>query len=238
MRTVVACFMVFATSRGAIPACDAPAPARSEREALKPFADLAGDWKGTGQPIRGSARNAWRESIRWVWSIQRQDAALVGEVAGGRYVRRLTIKPAPGPGRYLLELVQSDGSIHQFHGKAESTPNRWSFERACPADSSDRVQPPITRITMSLPHASRQVLLLQTQATPEAGPERLAEIGYTREGVPFAQGDAYPECIVTGGRGTIAVSHKGQTYHVCCSGCKEAFEADPESFLSDRGKPK
>jgi hypothetical protein len=39
------------------------------------------------------------------------------------------------------------------------------------------------------------------------------------------------ECIVTGGLGTIAVSYKGQTYHVCCSGCRDAFNDDPEKFI-------
>jgi YHS domain-containing protein len=36
---------------------------------------------------------------------------------------------------------------------------------------------------------------------------------------------------VTGGLGTIAVSYKGQTYYVCCGGCKDAFEADPEKYV-------
>jgi YHS domain-containing protein len=63
--------------------------------------------------------------------------------------------------------------------------------------------------------------------------DRLAEIGYTRLGVRFAAGDSFPECIVTGGRGTIAVSHAGMTYYVCCSGCKEAFDDDPAGILAE-----
>ena len=41
------------------------------------------------------------------------------------------------------------------------------------------------------------------------------------------------ECVVTGGLGTIAVRHKGETYWVCCTGCREAFEADPEAILAE-----
>jgi YHS domain-containing protein len=27
------------------------------------------------------------------------------------------------------------------------------------------------------------------------------------------------------------IEHKGQTYYFCCSGCKAAFEKDPEKYL-------
>ena len=62
---------------------------------------------------------------------------------------------------------------------------------------------------------------------------RLAEVGYTRQGVAFAAGESYPLCVVTEGRGTIKVSYKGRTYYVCCSGCKELFDDDPEGVLAE-----
>ncbi len=40
-------------------------------------------------------------------------------------------------------------------------------------------------------------------------------------------------CVVTGGLGKIAVTYKGQTYYVCCSGCKDAFEENPEKILKE-----
>ncbi|MBR9804101.1 YHS domain-containing protein [bacterium] len=39
-------------------------------------------------------------------------------------------------------------------------------------------------------------------------------------------------CIISGGLGTITVSHNGQTYYVCCTGCKAAFEDDPERWIA------
>ena len=65
---------------------------------------------------------------------------------------------------------------------------------------------------------------------------RLCEIGFTREGGDFAKGATGPECIVTGGKGSIAVSYKGKTYYVCCSGCKELWEEDPEACIKDAAK--
>jgi protein SCO1/2 len=45
-----------------------------------------------------------------------------------------------------------------------------------------------------------------------------------------------PSCPVDRGRGKIAVEYQGQTYHVCCTVCKEKFEADPETVLASRPK--
>ena len=45
------------------------------------------------------------------------------------------------------------------------------------------------------------------------------------------------ECIVTGGKGTIALTHKGQTYYVCCSGCKGVFDDDPDAVIAENFTP-
>jgi YHS domain-containing protein len=39
-------------------------------------------------------------------------------------------------------------------------------------------------------------------------------------------------CIISQGLGTISVSHNGKTYWVCCTGCKAAFDADPEKWIA------
>src|SRR5207302_1613456 len=80
----------------------------------------------------------------------------------------------------------------------------------------------VRRVTLTIPNEFRFLLLLESQ--PNASTfARLGEVGYTREGVSFAAGESGPVCIVTEGRGTIQVSHKGKTYYVCCSGCKDLF---------------
>jgi len=56
-----------------------------------------------------------------------------------------------------------------------------------------------------------------------------------REGTSFALNpDDYGDkkCVVSGGLGTSTVSHNGKTYYVCCSGCKAAFEEDPERWIA------
>ena len=70
------------------------------------------------------------------------------------------------------------------------------------------------------------------------GHETAADCRWVRQRVPctikaFAAGESGPVCIVTEGRGTIQVSHKGKTYYVCCSGCKDLFTKDPEAILAE-----
>ena len=42
----------------------------------------------------------------------------------------------------------------------------------------------------------------------------------------------------SGGRGTIPVTYKGQTYYVCCTGCRDAFKEDPEKYLKEYAERK
>jgi YHS domain-containing protein len=34
----------------------------------------------------------------------------------------------------------------------------------------------------------------------------------------------------------MPVAYEGKTYYVCCTGCKEAFLADPKAFLAKAEK--
>ena len=58
-------------------------------------------------------------------------------------------------------------------------------------------------------------------------------IRFGEAAVGKVEGAGDKECVVTGGKGTMAVSFKGQTYYVCCSGCKQAFDDDPEGVIAE-----
>ena len=59
-------------------------------------------------------------------------------------------------------------------------------------------------------------------------------MAYQRAGTRLEAGTSRgPECIVTGGEGTMTVMHAGKTYYVCCTGCRDAFLADPEGILKE-----
>ena len=85
-----------------------------------------------------------------------------------------------------------------------------------------------------------RLVISMLQPSPTAGTllVSLAEIGYTRQGSNFGKGSTGPECIVTGGFGSMKVEYQGQTYYVCCTGCRDLFNDDPEAVLADYRKRK
>jgi YHS domain-containing protein len=208
-------------------AADGPQPGRrADQEALKPFAGLVGEWRGTGQPQRGSAKGAWTETATWAWKLTPDSAALELTVAKGKFLHSATLRPGKGKNAFILEAVLADGSKRTFAGTlAEKKP------LALAAEPPDGDGP--RRVVLTPLHDTRFLLLFEGRGDEGAGARRLAEVGYTRQGVAFAAGESYPTCIVTEGRGTTQVSYKGKTYWVCCSGCKDLFQEDPEAVLAE-----
>ena len=47
-------------------------------------------------------------------------------------------------------------------------------------------------------------------------------------------GPKKPECIVSGGAATIQVSYNGKTYYVCCTGCRDEFNANPTKYVKGK----
>ena len=181
----------------------APADAVDARAALAPLNPLVGSWRGVAQPRRGSAAGAWREDGAWVWDFA--DPA--------RPALLFTVTGGERP-RTLRFDPAADGFAATDGG-------------ATLADGDDR-------LTVRVLSPDRFTLLRESRRTPAARFRRAYEVGFTREGVKLAErGVGGPECVVTGGLGTIAVTHEGETYHVCCTGCVAAFEADPDGVLAE-----
>ena len=59
-----------------------------------------------------------------------------------------------------------------------------------------------------------------------------------KEGESIAGTVKKPECIVTGGAASIQVNYGGKTYFVCCSGCRDAFNENPEKYIKEYLKRK
>ena len=92
----------------------------------------------------------------------------------------------------------------------------------------------VSRVTLRQLNDKRMLVLYETRRAEQSFYSRVGEVGYTREGTRLASSDSSgPECVVTGGAGTIKVSHDGKTYYVCCTGCRDAFNDDPVGILAD-----
>ncbi len=208
-------------------AADAPQPGRrADQAALKPFGGLVGEWRGTGQPQRGSAKGAWTETGGWAWKLTPDSAALELTVTKGKFLRSATLRPGKGPNAFALDAVLADGSKRSFAG-THSDKKPLTLTTEPPDGDGPR------RVVITPLHDTRFLLLFEGRNDEGSGFRRLAEVGFTRQGVAFAAGESGPVCIVTEGRGTTQVSYKGKSYWVCCSGCKDLFNENPEAVLAE-----
>jgi hypothetical protein len=204
-------------------------------EQLAPFRDFVGEWRGVGQPQRGSTRGAWTERGQWQWRYQDGAAALAFQSPQGKLIREAELRPTMSVGVYDLIVKQpppdpksdSPASETTYTGKADADGRLVVTAADPPADLP-------ARITLGLVASGDRLLMLLERKAP-AGERfsRLAEVGYTREGSQFGKGNTQPECVVTGGHGSIAVKHEGKTYYVCCSGCRDLFNEDPAKTLAE-----
>ena len=222
-------------SQEAPPKSAVPAAIKSAaKEALTPFQDLVGGWIGTGQPKRNSATGAWREKAEWRWKFSGEQVSLEYTVEEGKLLKSALLSFDPPSKTFRLKTSEPGASKGQtlerdFVGQADG--NKLVFDTPAKEGVEGR------RITVTRLNEKRTLVLFEQKAAGQNFYNRIAEVGYTREGTRLAESDQTgPVCVVTGGAGTIKVSHKGETYWVCCTGCRDAFNDDPEGVLADYRK--
>jgi len=216
----------------ALAAPEVPDSVGRDKQALVPVQAYVGAWRGVGQPRRGSNVGAWTEQMQWAWRFHDGRAELVATLDGDKYFRSLRLQPTDKPGRFrLLALPQGASGDDAAAERAFRAELKGG---ALVATADEPVADAPARISIRLvAGGDRMVVLIEKQLGAEAY-GRLAEIGSTRQGSDFARSAASgPECIVTGGLGTIAVEHKGKKYFVCCTGCREYFDEDPERAIAE-----
>lgn len=218
---------------GAAEPFNPPTPVTA-RDALQPFNILIGTWKGSGVP-EGTRderiEGAWTESIAWGWKFKDQDAWLAVTFDKGKHFTRGELRYTPEKDGtspcFTLTLVAPDKSTAAYSGRLK--------DKVLTLDRTGGPKDEEQRIVISLLHHNRFLYRLETRPVgTKVGFTRRFQVGATKEGVPFADVPKGPECIVSGGLGTIRVSHKGKDYWVCCSGCRDEFKADPEKYIQER----
>jgi hypothetical protein len=223
----MATFMLLLLSLGAM-----PDDKSNPKDALKGFQELIGAWRGTGEPGTGTAaeksRGFWKETISWSWKFKGDDAWLAFTIDKGKYYTHGELR-SQGDDKFQLVMTAPDGKKQTFEGKLASNGRKLVAERI----DSDRSED--VRLTISLVGDIRFQYLLETRPKDRKLYTKLAQIGATREGESLAGAakSNAPECVVSGGLGTMKVSYKGETYYVCCSGCAEAFKDTPEKYIAE-----
>jgi hypothetical protein len=211
----------------------APAPSvQRDKQALAAVQTYVGQWRGVGQPRRGSNLGAWTEQSQWAWRFQEGRAELVATLDGNKYFRSLSLQAGDEPSKFVASAATPEtagdkkSARHVFSGTLRGGVLTLVAETPQPDLPS--------RITIRLVAGGDRMVVLYEKQVGEGNYARLAESGSTRQGSDFAKTAASgPECIVTGGLGTIALEFEGKKYFVCCGGCREYFEEDPARAIAE-----
>lgn len=205
---------------------DEPSSIGSDKRVLAPAQAYIGEWKGVGQLKRGSNQGAWTEESEWAWRFENGRAEIVAQLNNDKYYVQWQLQAADHPkGFVLLATPAGKTSVQRFTGAMADGGLVFA------ADQPQEDQP--ARISLRIVAGGDRLIVLYERRLGGTY-TRLAEVGSTRKGSSFAKNvSTGPECVVTGGLGTIAVEHQGKKYYVCCTGCRDLFNDDPEGVLAD-----
>ena len=206
---------------------------------MKPLQILLGQWRGITRKEQALVPQTW------VWDLNTDPSqpALVLTSAESPYFRDGRLTWLASEQAYEFSGTNSQGKRQVLRGTFSRSPQQ------VPGDADDqpqmtfkleltetvaRGQAPSWRLVFNQQENNR--LLVELSRRRGEGKFRLQDtIGSQREGTSFALSDSdYGEktCVISQGLGTMAVSFKGKTYWVCCSGCKAAFEEEPEKWIA------
>lgn len=210
-------------------AAEEKASATTDKQKLAPLQGVVGNWRGVGQPQRGSTKGSWVEKADWAWDFSGQQPALVGKLTDAKHLRSLKLVATADRKAFQMELTGADDKPlgPAWQGTlAEDGSVTFAPEKASEGE--------LARVTLrQVAGGDRMLLLLEKKSSTGNGLARLAEVGYTRQGSGFGQGAQGRECVVTGGAGTMEVTFMGKTYAVCCTGCRDYFNDNPEKTLAE-----
>jgi YHS domain-containing protein len=221
-------FLAAATLLGAQPQTETKK--KTPREALQVFSDQIGDWKCTGTPNGTAAekqKGFWTEKMNWEWQFKDKDVWIKMAFQKGKYYTGGEVRYNPEKDDYTLVLTTVKNDKHTYIGTLEMREKTkvLTFDREVDKETQ--------RFVFRLLHDN--VFNYGYSVKAEGRPLFSSKwsVLATRDGQSFASGSGKPECIVSGGTGTTAVSYQGKTYYVCCSGCRDEFNATPAKYVKE-----
>lgn len=221
--------VVFAS--GATLAAD-PKDAEKAKAALQELGEFIGQWKSNGEGTVDGKKAIWKETWEFGWKFGKDgDTAILVKVADAKFLTKAEVRYDVDKKIYTATVTDKADKAQEFTGKLLK--GKFVLERK-DAKTND-----VHKITIGTAAGG---IRLVAQYDVQAGGKGLADTVYKTAGNKDGEslggaGGKKNECIVTGGLGTISVSYMGKTYFVCCSGCKEEFDANPKKYV-DAAKKK
>lgn len=206
-----------------------PAEQKQMREALKELQDFIGDWEGAGNPDKVKLTTAdpvWEEKVAWSWRFKGDDAWLSIDIKGSKHLKRGEIRYNLSKKAYELNATTVEGKAQVFLGQLKG--DVLTFERT---DSSSKET---QQIRMNTAAEGIRFIYRYARKQPDTTIwKKEYVVATTKKGESLAKREKRPECVVSGGLGTTAVSYMGETFYVCCSGCADAFRENPKKYVDE-----
>jgi len=212
------------TSLGVIAAAEPTVEQVKSKEALMILSEFIGKWNGNGAAEGG--KDLWKEGMTLGWKFNKDgDSWLVADFAKSKLYTGGELKYDLKKKVYQFTVNTADKKTLAFEGEfKKGILEMYAIDDA----SKDK-----TRLSISTNNeGARLIYNVALQPKSKGFFKKTYGVSHAREGVELAGGKKQ-ECIVTGGLGTMPVSHGGKTYYVCCSGCRDAFNEDPAKFVRE-----
>jgi hypothetical protein len=201
--------------------------AAAAKAGLQPLNDFIGEWNGNGGALPYKPTNpTWKENINWGWKFKGDDAWMALEFKDSKYYKSGEVRFLPDTKKIQITMIQKDDKKVVFDGTVK--------DDVLTAEVTDKDKKESQQIAMNL--AAEGIRMIFTYSTKPSGGtvwKKQYQVASNRAGESLAKGDKKKECVVSGGLGTMAVSFKGTTYYVCCTGCRDAFNENPEKYIKE-----
>jgi YHS domain-containing protein len=198
------------------------------KKALQEVQDFIGLWNLEGTQKEGAKTVAWKEKVSWGWKFKEGDAWIVANFAEGKgkHFTGGVLRYDVAKKKYVLTLTDTDKKEQVFEGDAGKLGGLQLTRKD--AKTGD-----VYKLSLNtLAEGIRFQLKFEKQEGGRGLPAAVFAMNGNKDGESIAGGAKKPECIVSGGAASISVSYMGKTYFVCCSGCRDEFNANPEKYIN------
>lgn len=208
-----------------------PEDAAKVKKALQEVQDFIGLWNLEGTLKVGAKTEAWKEKVSWGWKFKDGDSWITVDFADGKgkFFSTGELRYNLEKKKYALTLTPSG------KGEAAQTYEGDFTKGSLKVDRKDAKTGDVYRLTMNTAaEGARFALKYEKQDGGKGLFTTAHQMAGSKDGESFAGGAKKPECIVSGGSANIAVTYMGKTYYVCCSGCRDEFNADPAKYVKGK----
>lgn len=211
---------------------------------LQPLQILLGQWRGTTRREFETFKAV--DNHEWIWDLRTdpERPALMIKSDKSPYLKEGRLSWDAASKEFTLTATDAGGVTREFKGDFSEPVHeivgsddklhrvfRLEFNQNPPANSEGGE---LWQLAFAQQENNRYLLEVGKRRGA-ADFTRYDTVSTQREGTSFALSDTdYAEktCIISEGLGTMELTYKGRSYWVCCTGCKAAFEEEPEKWIA------